>query len=110
MLQQLHFFCFELKMGSRVFDRPYDLMESKDFQERHTHSLIDRLPSMYHTNHVGYYTAKFKEMLDAYLDPEPTTQNYLSAIIIQILYRFNQEIRNEVDHSHKKAEEIKKSD
>lgn len=106
MCYNSYIFCFELQMGTRFFDEEYDLMKPKSYQIAMGHSLIDNLPSIYHSHHYDYFLGKFKEMIDCYLDPEPITQNYLSALVIQMLYQINHEIKSTVGTKHKKSKEI----
>lgn len=103
-----YIFCFELIMGTRLI-KDYDLMEPKSYHALYTHPMIDKIPRMYRTHHYDHYFAKFKEMLDCYLDPEPFTQNYLSALVVQILYQINQELNHPVYAKHKKSPEIVKA-
>lgn len=101
-----YIFCFELEMDTRKFNVAYDLMKPKTFQIAKRHCLIDDLPATYSSQHYDYFLARFKEILDCYLEPKQTTQNYLSALVVQMLYQINQEVQHNVYSKHNKATEV----
>lgn len=99
--------CFEHKKTARTFRGGYDVMKPKTFLTPVHHTLMDDLPSLFHTNTYNLYLNQFKNLLNCYVSPHKGSEVYMSSLVIQMLYQLNQEINEVIDHRHKRTDTIK---
>lgn len=101
-----YIFSFDLIMGTREVKNDYVLMEAKSFQKVHEHELIDHLPRRVHTNQFERYFTQFKEIVDCYTGQSIGKENYLSSMVVRLLYQLNLEVTETINLNHEKSDVI----